>query len=131
MDRVRRDPRTRVRRPGPLSVSDDARRPGRIRAGRRVGVGRISGEVLMVDTSLVNGDQHISARVLPEMIQLTAAESQRIPSPGTQRALKAETGQSWDRLVGPDADSADRIQTMIWIQLRRTIPDLHWDECAD
>ena len=84
----------------------------------------------MVDTDIVstNGQQ---ARALPAMIRLTAAESQRIPSPGTQRALKAETGQAWDKLVGPDADSADRIQTMIWIQLRRSIPDLHWDECAD
>jgi hypothetical protein len=81
----------------------------------------------MVDTIVSNGQ----ARVLPAMIRLTAAESQRIPSPGTQRALKAETGQAWDVLVGPAADSADRIQTMIWIQLRRTIPDLHWDECAD
>jgi hypothetical protein len=75
-----------------------------------------------------NGQQ---TRVLPDMIHLTQTESQRIPSPGTQRALKAETGRSWTDLVGPDADSADRIQTMIWIQLRRTIPDLHWDECAD
>jgi hypothetical protein len=82
----------------------------------------------VVDTSLSSNGQ---ARTLPSLIQLTAAESQRIPSPGTQRALKAETGRAWDVLVGPDADSADRIQTMIWIQLRRTIPDLHWDECAD
>jgi hypothetical protein len=83
----------------------------------------------MVDTSIVSSNGQ--TRVLPELIRLTAAESQRIPSPGTQRALKAETGRPWDQLVGPDADSADRIQTMIWIQLRRTIPDLHWDECAD
>lgn len=86
----------------------------------------------MVDTSLVtvsDNHQQTPARVLPELIRLTAAESQRIPSPGTQRALKAQTGRPWDSLVGPDADSADRIQTMIWIQLRRTIPDLRWDEC--
>lgn len=85
----------------------------------------------MVETTIssVNGDT--VRRELPEMIRLTAAESQRIPSPGTQRALKAQTGQTWDKLVGPDADSADRVQTMIWIQLRRTIPDLRWDECDD
>jgi hypothetical protein len=85
----------------------------------------------MVETAIssVNGDT--VRRQLPEMIRLTAAESQRIPSPGTQRALKAQTGQTWDKLVGPDADSADRVQTMIWIQLRRTYPDLRWDECDE
>jgi hypothetical protein len=84
----------------------------------------------MVDTSIVsNVTTNGQVRVLPELIRLTTAESQRIPSPGTQRALKAQTGHAWDQLVGPDADSADRIQTMIWIQLRRTIPDLRWDEC--
>lgn len=86
----------------------------------------------MVDTSLMTDNHHATpARVLPELVRLTAAESQRIPSPGTQRALKADTGRAWDTLVGPDADAADRFQTMIWIQLRRTVPDLRWDECAD
>lgn len=85
----------------------------------------------MVETaySSLNGD--VARRELPELVCITTAESQRIPSPGTQRALKAQTGQQWSTLVGPDADSADRVQTMIWIQLRRTIPDLRWDECAD
>lgn len=82
----------------------------------------------MVDTISMNGER---VRLLPELIEISTAESQRIPSPGTQRALKAETGQNWDRLVGPDADSADRIQTLIWIKLRKQIPDLRWDECAD
>lgn len=82
----------------------------------------------MVDTSFVTNGQ---IRVLPELLEISTAESQRIPSPGTQRALKAETGQTWDKLVGPDADSADRIQTLIWIKLRKEIPDLRWDECAD
>lgn len=92
----------------------------------------------MVDTNTLtpadtNGDTSDPAppRALPELIHLTTAESQRIPSPGTQRALKAETGQNWAALVGPDADSADRIQTMIWIQLRRQFPGLRWDDCAD
>jgi hypothetical protein len=82
----------------------------------------------LVDTSFVTNGQ---VRVLPALLEISTAESQRIPSPGTQRALKAETGQTWDRLVGPDADSADRIQTLIWIKLRKEIPDLRWDECAD
>lgn len=76
-----------------------------------------------------NGQAQLPVHRLPALIHLTAAESQRIPSPGTQRALKAQTGQAWDAMVGPDADSADRIQTMIWIQLRKSIPDLTWQEC--
>lgn len=68
---------------------------------------------------------------LPEVLVLTQAQANRIPSPGTQRALKAETGRSWEALVGPEADAADRFQTMIWIQLRRTIPGLRWEDCSD
>ena len=72
-----------------------------------------------------------SRPALPETVRIGQAEQHRIPSPGTQRALKAETGRGWDEMVGPDAESADRIQTMIWIHLRREIPGLRWDECDD
>lgn len=70
-------------------------------------------------------------RPLPDVVHITDAEQHRIPSPGTQRALKAETGKGWDELVGPDADSADRIQTMIWIHLRKEHPGLRWDDCDE
>ena len=56
---------------------------------------------------------------------------QRIPSPGTQRALKAETGRDMLELIGDKADNADRTQTQVWIKLRRSIPDLRWSECAE
>lgn len=86
----------------------------------------------MVDTSPMsttpNGDRRLS---IPTSITMTSAEVQRIPSPGTQRALKAQTGRTYDELVGPDADGADRFQTFIWTKLRRDIPELRWDECAD
>ncbi len=86
----------------------------------------------MVDTALAttNGTD-APTRTLPDEVTITGAEASRIPSPGTQRTLKAQTGRTWDSLVGPDADSADRFQTLIWIHLRRQIPDLRWDECAD
>lgn len=94
----------------------------------------------MVDTSLVspNGgeppaypeaDRRLSQ--VPESITMTSAEVQRVPSPGTQRALKAQTGRSYDELVGPDADGADRFQTFIWIKLRKSIEGLQWEYCAD
>jgi hypothetical protein len=87
----------------------------------------------MVDSS-VNGTQVLEPELeleLPELIHLTTADSSRVPSPGTMRALKAETGRSWDELMGEKADPADRFQTIIWARLRKTMPGLRWDDCAD
>lgn len=82
----------------------------------------------MVDTgNVTNGE----VRVLPGTVTMTTLEANRIPSPGTQRALKADTGRGWDELMGEKADSADRFQTMIWMKLRRHVADLRWAECAD
>jgi hypothetical protein len=87
----------------------------------------------MVDTSTLtpNGDSHLSTRVLPEFVTLTKNDLQAFPSPGTQRALKAETGKDYMALVGPDADSADRTQTQVWTKLRKSIPGLRWAECEE
>lgn len=82
----------------------------------------------MVDTASVNGD---TRQELPDLVRIDALDQRKIPSPGTMRAIKAETGRSWDELVGEHADTADRFQTMIWIKLRREIPDLRWDDCAE
>jgi hypothetical protein len=68
---------------------------------------------------------------LPELLHLTTADSSRVPSPGTLRELKAQTGKSWDELMGELADPADRFQTIIWSRLRRERPGLRWDDCAD
>ncbi len=85
----------------------------------------------MVDTSL-NGAPLPELRAgLPELIHLTADDARRVPAPGTQRDLRAQTGRSFDELVGETADGADRIQTMIWMKLRRDYPGLRWDDCAD
>ena len=81
-----------------------------------------------VVTANPNGDRRLS---LPDIVTLTMAEMQQFPSPGTQRALKAETGHDYMTLVGPEAESADRTQTQIWTHLRKTIRDLRWDECDD
>lgn len=83
----------------------------------------------MVDTSIsVNGD---TLAGLPELVRFDAADQRKIPSPGTMRAIKAETGRSWDELVGEAAETADRFQTMIWIKLRRDFPALRWADCAE
>lgn len=89
----------------------------------------------MVDT--LNGEQLAAderarrTAELPPLLHLSTDEAKRVPSPGTQRALKAETGRSFDDMVGPDADGADRFQTLIWMKLRKTFPGLRWDDCAD
>jgi hypothetical protein len=87
----------------------------------------------MVDTDIVtNGEAPAAAGwELPDIVELTAAEARRIPSPGAQRALKAETGKAFDQLAGPEADGADRIQTLIWLKLRRQYPGLAWAACED
>jgi hypothetical protein len=88
----------------------------------------------MVDTASLNGDELIAAHgyaQLPELIHISSDEARRIPSPGTQRALKAETGHTFDEMCGPNADGADRIQTLIWMKLRRQFPGLRWADCDD
>ena len=89
----------------------------------------------MVDVASVNGttepELDHEPPELPELIHLSAADSSRVPSPGTMRALKAETGRSWDELMGENADPADRFQTIIWQRLRKTVAGLRWDDCAD
>ena len=90
----------------------------------------------MVNTlTELNGDEiatqaPIRAR-LPETVTVSIAEMQQFPSPGTQRALKAETGIDYLAMVGPNADSADRTQTQIWVHLRKTIRELRWEDCAE
>lgn len=52
-------------------------------------------------------------------------------TPNELRALKAETGRSMTDLLGPDADDADRMQTIGWLNLRRQGTPRPWDECGD
>ena len=70
-------------------------------------------------------------RTLPELVRLRSDEANRMPSPGTMRLLKAQTGRDWADFMNPESDSADRFQTLIWVKLRRDIPDLTWAECED
>lgn len=95
----------------------------------------------MDTASTLNGDElveldpstqrTVEGRRLPTLIHLAAGEARRIPAPGTQRALKAETGKSFDEMCGPNADPADRIQTLIWMKLRRDFAGLKWVDCDD
>lgn len=84
----------------------------------------------MVDTfDSVNGAE-APPRDLPAEVHVTQREMTRVPSPGTLRTLKAQTGREYNDLIGGDS-SADQFQTFIWAKLRRDIPDLRWDECDE
>lgn len=85
----------------------------------------------MADTDVMMNGAPPVARELPEVVVIGAAEMQQFPSPGTQRTLKAQTGRDYMALVGPDADSADRTQTQVWVHLRKQFPDLDWHECDE
>ena len=87
----------------------------------------------MVDIATVNGENVTTVeRVeLPDLVHISTAEARRIPSPGAQRELKAQTGRGFDQLCGPEADGADRSQTLIWMKLRREFPGLAWADCAE
>src|SRR4030095_10928002 len=133
LDRIRRLPRPVLHPRGPLPLPVRDGGPRRVHPGRRRRRHRLRREVLMVDTYSMNADPDLQQPPpeLPELIEISTAEARRIPSPGAQRALKAETGRTYDQLCGPDADGADRVQTLIWMKLRRDRPGLRWGDCAE
>ena len=48
------------------------------------------------------------------------------------RSLKQATGHTLDALLGEDAEMADRMQTIVWVKLRRDgHPELTWEEAGD
>ena len=53
-------------------------------------------------------------------------------SPNEMRKLKEATGFTLDGLLGEEAEMADRMQTIVWVKLRRDgHPDLTWEEAGD
>jgi len=67
---------------------------------------------------------------LPDFVEVSQNPDLRM-SPNLIRALKAETGKTLDELLGESADEADRIQTIVWLQLRRQGFDVRWGEVGD
>lgn len=66
---------------------------------------------------------------LPELVEVNAAEMRL--SPNELRALKATTGRTMEDLMGEDADEADRLQAMVWVELRRKGYAATWAEAGD
>jgi hypothetical protein len=68
--------------------------------------------------------------LLPEHVEVKDANDLRV-SPNELRALKDETGQSMTSLMGEDADDADRMQAIVWLELRRRGYRPTWNEAGN
>jgi hypothetical protein len=77
--------------------------------------------------------EHVSEPVknlLPERIEVANANDLSV-SPNELRALKAATGRTMTALMGDDADDEDRMQAVVWLELRRRGYRPTWDEAGD
>ena len=85
----------------------------------------------MADAELVKMPE--PRKPVPDSITLTGTPDDIRLTPNEMRALKVATaGKSLDELMGAAADDADRMQTVIWLYLRRHgHPDIRWDEAGD
>jgi len=67
---------------------------------------------------------------LPELVRVDPSAGIRF-TPNQLRALKAETGRTMTDLLGEDGDDEDRMQAMVWLELRRQGKAVPWDRCGD
>lgn len=74
----------------------------------------------------------VSLPRLPHSVQLDAGMAL---TPNEMRTLKEKTGRSLNELLGGDAEdmdaAPDRIQALVWIQLRRNGHDPSWEDAGD
>ena len=72
----------------------------------------------------------LPTRELPESVTVSQTPDLRM-TPNQMRALKAETGRTLEELMGEGADDADRLQAMVWLELRRQGYHAEWDAIGD
>lgn len=70
------------------------------------------------------------APAIPTEITIRGTPDTRLTA-NEMRRLKTETGKSLDDLMGDGADEADRMQTIVWLELRRLGHEVRWDEVGD
>ena len=75
----------------------------------------------------------IRARALPTSVALSPSMGL---TPNEMRVLKEKTGRNLNELLGGDAEdmdaAPDRIQSLIWAQLRRNgYHDVTWEQAGD
>lgn len=77
-------------------------------------------------------DEATDKLTLPSRIDVDVASADSLSlTPNELRALKAQTGRTMDDLMGEAADDADRLQAMVWLELRRRGFDVKWNDAAD
>ena len=71
-------------------------------------------------------------RPLPESVKVKRGMTM---TPNEMRTLKEKTGKTLTELLGGDAEdidqAPDRIQSLVWVQLRRQGYEVEWDEVGD
>jgi hypothetical protein len=67
---------------------------------------------------------------LPTHISVAGAEDLRV-TPNELRMLKAVTGKTMTDLMGEEADDADRMQAVVWLELRRRGYTPAWEDAGD
>ena len=75
--------------------------------------------------------EHLT-RTLPQSVRLDPGMAL---TPNEMRTLKDVTGRTLNDLLGGDAEdmdaAPDRLQALVWIQLRRDGVDASWEEAGD
>ena len=71
-------------------------------------------------------------RQLPASVRISAGMTM---TPNEMRMLKEKTGKSLTELLGGDMEdmdgAPDRIQSLVWIELRRQGYDIEWEQAGD
>ena len=71
-------------------------------------------------------------RPLPERVRVKRGMTM---TPNEMRVLKEKTGKTLTELLGGDAEdidqAPDRIQSLVWIELRRQGYEMEWDDVGD
>jgi len=67
---------------------------------------------------------------LPAAVTIGGTPDMRL-TPNQMRALKAETGMTLEQLIGDNAEDANRLQAIVWLELRRQGYEASWDEIGD
>jgi len=74
----------------------------------------------------------VTAMPLPESVRISPNMSL---TPNEMRLLKEKTGRALNDLIGGDIDdmdaAPDRIQSLVWVQLRRDGWELEWEQAGD
>lgn len=79
---------------------------------------------------MADAEDVVTTGPLPTHIAIANANDVRM-SPNELRVLKAVTGRTMTDLMGEEADDADRLQAIVWLELRRRGHLPSWEDAGD